>query len=272
MNNTDSDLTSRISIVSDEISDDFSEAASFANTLSLRNFELRKFTEGRIPDIEATTLRKLLDGKEHFNFTLISPGYFKHFVSDRKKTNHQTNRIQLCIDLAKRLEAKFISVFTFKRNSRDSKIPEDIYEPLLRLKDLCENNSLILLLENSPNCWADTVENLLSVAYKTGIDVNWDPGNSLASGHQNHQLYLGPLLQITKNIHLKNWGPDIGYCSILSGAYDLASEINYFLYNKYPGYFCIEHHQWNNRKESTLENLNELKSIICKFRNQAWTK
>ncbi|MEL0279182.1 MAG: hypothetical protein VXB67_16130, partial [Deltaproteobacteria bacterium] len=160
---------------------------------------------------------------------------------------------------------KFISVFTFKRNFRDSKIPEEIYAPLCKLKDLCESNSLTLLLENSSNCWADTADNLLSVANQTGIDVNWDPGNSLASGYRNHQLHLAQLLPITRNIHLKNWAPDIGYCSILSGPYDLASEINYFLDNQYPGYFCIEHHQWDNRKESTIKNLNELKSIICKF-------
>ena len=77
---------------------------------------------------------------------------------------------------------------------------------LYKLKDLCASNSLTLLLENSPNCWADTSDNLLSVANQTGIDVNWDPGNSLASGHRNHQLHLVHLLPITKNIHLGNIG------------------------------------------------------------------
>ncbi len=269
MYRSDCSLANRISIVSDEISEDFTEASLFANKLHIKNFELRNFMEGRIPEISASTLRKLLNRKNHFNltYTLISPGFFKHFVSDKNKTNHQINKIHECIDLAKILEVKFISVFTFKRNSRDSKIPQEIYAPLYKLKDLCESNSLTLLLENSPNCWADNAENLLSVANQTGIDVNWDPGNSLASGHQNHQLLLVHLLPITKNIHLKNWAPDTGYCSILSGAYDLSSEINYFLDNQYPGYFCIEHHQWNNRKESTIENLNELKSIIGKSIN-----
>ena len=271
MYRSDFSIADRISIVSDEISEDFTVASMVANKLFIKNFELRKFIEGRIPDVSAFTLKRLLDKKNQFNYTytLISPGYFKHCLSDKNKTDHQINKIHTCIDLAKKLDAKFISVFTFKRNSRDSKIPEDIYEPLCKLKDLCESNSLTLLLENSPNCWADTAVNLLSVANKTGINVNWDPGNSLASGHQNHQLHLDRLLPITKNIHLKNWAPDIGYCSIISGAYDLASEISYFLDNYYPGYFCIEHHQWNNRTESTIENLNELKSIIGKFINQA---
>ena len=228
MYKSDFSLADRISIVSDEISEDFTDASSFANKFHIKNFELRKFTEGRIPDISASTLKELLDKKNHFNYTytLISPGFFKHCVSDKNKTNHQINRIHECIDLAKILEVKFISVFTFKRNSRDSKIPEEIYAPLCKLKDLCESNSLTLLLENSPNCWADTSDNLLSVANKTGIDVNWDPGNSLASGHRNHQLNLVHLLPITKNIHLKNWASAIGYCSILYGAHDLASEIN----------------------------------------------
>jgi len=263
----DLSLAGRISIVSDEISEDFTDASLFANKFDIKNFEIRKFTEGRIPNISASTLRELLEKKYHFNYTytLISPGFFKHCVSDKNKTNHQIQKIHECIDLAKILEVKFISVFTFKRNFRDSKIPEEIYAPLCKLKDLCESNSLTLLLENSPNCWADTAENLLSVANQTGIDVNWDPGNSLASGHRNHQLHLVHLLPITKNIHLKNWAPDIGYCSLLSGVYDLASEINHFLNNQYSGYLCIEHHQWNNRKESTIENLNELKSIIDKF-------
>ena len=48
------------------------------------------------------------------------------------------------------------------------------YEPLCKLKALCESNSLTLLLENSPNCWANTAKNLLSVANKIGINVDWD--------------------------------------------------------------------------------------------------
>ena len=66
-----------------------------------------------IPDISTSTLRELLDKKNHFNYTytLISPGFFKHCVSDKNKTNHQINRIHECIDLAKILEVKFISVF-----------------------------------------------------------------------------------------------------------------------------------------------------------------
>ena len=57
----------RISIVSDEISEDFIDASLFANNFDIKNFEIRKFTEGRIPDISASTLRELLDKKNHFN-------------------------------------------------------------------------------------------------------------------------------------------------------------------------------------------------------------
>ena len=119
-------LADRISIVSDEISEDFTVASSFANKLHIKNFELRKFIEGRIPDISASTFRKLLEKKNHFNYTytLISPGYFKHCVSDKNKTNHQINKIQSCIDLAKRPEAKFISVFTLIETPMIQKYPE----------------------------------------------------------------------------------------------------------------------------------------------------
>ena len=56
-------LADRISIVSDEISEDFTAASSFANKLHIKNFELRKFIEGRIPDISASTFRNLLEKK-----------------------------------------------------------------------------------------------------------------------------------------------------------------------------------------------------------------
>ena len=139
MYKSDFSLADRISIVSDEISEDFTEASFFANKFHIKNFELRKFIEGRIPEISVSTLRELLDKKNHFNYTytLISPGFFKHCVSDKNKTNHQINRIHECIDLAKILEVKFISVFTFKRNFRNSKIPKEIYATLCKLKDLC---------------------------------------------------------------------------------------------------------------------------------------
>ena len=38
----------RISIVSDEISEDFTDASLFANEFDIKNFEIRKFTEGRL--------------------------------------------------------------------------------------------------------------------------------------------------------------------------------------------------------------------------------
>ena len=257
-------INQKISIVSDEISDDFLEVSKLANALFLRNFELRSFSEGRFPDIDESTLQQLLYLKDQFNYnyTLISPGFFKHEIEDFKKTEKQLNKFNQCLTLAKILGVQIVSTFTFKRVSIHSDIPKDIYEPLLRLKSLCEENSLTLLIENSPNCWADNAKNLLDITEFTGLQANWDPGNSLKSGCSNHNVLLPKLLPITKNIHLKNWEPIKGYCSILSGSYDLASEINYFLEHDYTGYFCIEHHQWNNRKASTIKNYNELKKII----------
>ena len=61
MYKSDFSLAERISIVSDEISEDFTDASLFANKFDIKNFEIRKFTEGRIPDISAATLRELLD-------------------------------------------------------------------------------------------------------------------------------------------------------------------------------------------------------------------
>ena len=257
-------INQKISVVSDEISDDFLEVSKFANSLFLKNFELRSFSEGRFPDIHESTLQQLLYLKDQFNYnyTLISPGFFKHEIEDSIKTEKQLNKFNQCLTLAKKLGVKIVSTFTFKRTSPHSDIPNDIYTPLLRLKNLCEANSLALLIENSPNCWANNAKNLLDITDFTGLQANWDPGNSLKSGFSNHNVLLPRLLPITKNIHLKNWEPIKGYCSILSGSYDLASEIKYFLEHDYTGYFCIEHHQWNNRKVSTLKNYHELKKIF----------
>ena len=49
MYKSDFSLVERISIVSDEISEDFTDASLFANEFDIKNFEIRKFTEGRIP-------------------------------------------------------------------------------------------------------------------------------------------------------------------------------------------------------------------------------
>ena len=86
MYKSDFSLAERISIVSDEISEDFTDASLFANEFDIKNFEIRKFTEGRIPDISESTLRELHDRKNLYNYTytLISPGFFKHCVSDKK--------------------------------------------------------------------------------------------------------------------------------------------------------------------------------------------
>ena len=61
-------INQKISIVSDEISDDFLEVSKFANSLFLRNFELRSFSEGRFPDIDESTLHQLSHLKNQFNY------------------------------------------------------------------------------------------------------------------------------------------------------------------------------------------------------------
>ena len=63
MHRSNFSLADRISIVSDEISEDFTDASLFANRYDIKNFEIRKFMEGRIPDISSSTLRELLDKK-----------------------------------------------------------------------------------------------------------------------------------------------------------------------------------------------------------------
>ena len=259
-------IEDKISIVSDEISNNFQEIPSVANSLKIKNFELRNFKEGRIPYINKKTIEGLVSLQEKFgyNYTLISPGFFKHSLKDKEKTKNQLEDFSEVLDLAHLLEVDLISVFSFKREENQPDVPSNIIEPLLCLKKKCEEKSIDLIIENSPTCWANTSKNLLKVSGETKLGVNWDPGNSLASNCTDHQKDLNKLLPIVKNIHLKNWKPSIGYCSIMTGAYDLESEILFFLKNHYMGYFCIEHHQWNDRINSTILNYKELKSILDK--------
>jgi sugar phosphate isomerase/epimerase len=259
-------IEDKISIVSDEISDDFKEIPSVANSLKIKNFELRNFKEGRIPYINKKTIEVLVCYQEKFgyNYTLISPGFFKHSLKDKEKTKNQLDDFSKVLDLADLFEIDLVSVFSFKREEHHSDVASNIFELLLCLKSKCEERSIDLIIENSPTCWANTSKNLLKVSEKTKLGVNWDPGNSLASDCTDHQKDLNKLLTIVKNIHLKNWKPAIGYCSIMTGAYDLESEICFFIKNHYMGYFCIEHHQWNDRINSTIINYKELKSILKK--------
>ena len=92
-------LADRISIVSDEISEDFTDASLFANRYDIKNFEIRKFMEGRIPDISTSTLRELLD-KKTFQLHIYpnKPWFFLNIVFQIK--------IRLIIKLT-----KFMSVF-----------------------------------------------------------------------------------------------------------------------------------------------------------------
>ena len=50
--------------------------------------------------------------------------------------------------------------------------------------------------------------------------------------------------------------------NINNGIIDYNEHLKNLFNNNFTGNYCIEHHQWENKKESTILNYNQLSNII----------
>ena len=274
------------SIVTDEISADFTTAVELGTAWGIKDFELRGFGENRVPllsDFQHHRVREALDA---FNADLvaISPGLFK-FPFPRKARDvfpvqtidhaiyqdwQQTKALlefQLnevlpqSIRFAQEFDVRLIISFGFARGARTSKEPpEAMLETLYQAADLVGKADMKLALETEADFWADTGENTASLLEKIGhpaLMVNWDPSNSYQAGERPFPDGYAHVSSRIAHVHYKDIvrSSDEAYTYQIEGQVDWAGQICALFKDGYTGHISVEPHmfpQVESAKASTL--------------------
>ena len=189
----------RLSVINDEISQDFDHACSVAaNDFGLQWIEIRGMWGKNITDLnsdEVDQARKILE-KYKLRVTDIASPLFKVNWPGAPQSSHGPQRDQFhadfdfkqqdkvldrCIDLAKAFQTDRLRCFDFWRLDDQKPYRAAINDKLRQAAQTCAKHNLILLLENEMACNTGSGKEaaaVLAEIHEPNFMLNWDPGNS----------------------------------------------------------------------------------------------
>jgi len=189
----------RLSVINDEISQDFDHACSVAaNDFGLSWIEIRGMWGKNITDLnsdEVDQARKILE-KYKLRVTDIASPLFKVNWPGAPQSSHgpkrdqfhadfdfkqQDNVLDRCIELTKAFQTDRIRCFDFWRLDDPTPYRAAINDKLRQAAQTCAKHNLILLLENEMACNTGSGKEAAAVLHEIrepNFMLNWDPGNS----------------------------------------------------------------------------------------------
>ncbi|MDE2950220.1 MAG: TIM barrel protein [Chloroflexota bacterium] len=258
------DWKTRLAIISDEADDSFRDAVEFCVPLGIRNYEIRKLGGGRFPDVTDDAIQEVIDAVAEYDLNLIgvSPGFFKGPLDADVIARTFAQDLPKAFRLMERLSLRRMTLFTFRRGSRDEAIPAEIYDHLGAAIELCGREGIEVLLENASSIYSDTGANLATIARTLGVSVVWDPANGAASGERSWRDGYKPTRDLLVHVHFKNWRPSDGFVYIDAGVVDLRAQVAALQADGYSGYYCLEPHQWDDRRNAVRANHQQLMTLL----------
>jgi L-ribulose-5-phosphate 3-epimerase len=189
----------RLSVINDEISQDFEHACQVASQdFGLQWIEIRGMWNKNVSDLnsaEIETARKILEKYKLRVTDIASPVYKTDWPgaplsknSEHRDQFHadfdfkqQDVLLEKCIEIAKQFQTDRLRCFDFWRLDDQKPYRAAINDKLRQAAETCEKSGIILLLENEMSCntatGAEAAAVLKAVPNKNFM-LNWDPGNA----------------------------------------------------------------------------------------------
>lgn len=213
----------RLSVITDEISQDLGHALDVMAEYGCRDAELRNIYGKYIVDADESLLAKAEAELKARGFTVpcIDTPFFKcdlegastpasgptHGAQDRA-LDEQMSLLQRSIDLCKRFDAPYIRIFSFwRRGPLTPEIEDRIADALVRPCEVAARAGVTLLLENEHACYLGTGKETARMVERVGspaLKMIWDPGNAFMAGEQPYPAGYEAARAHTLHIHIKD--------------------------------------------------------------------
>jgi L-ribulose-5-phosphate 3-epimerase len=192
----------RISVINDEISQDFGHACEVATgEFGMGWIELRSMWKKNIVNLdekEVAEARRIVD-RFHLKVTDIASPLFKTDWPGAPKSKfsegggfganftygQQDEVLERAIDMAKAFQTDRVRCFDFWRLENQAQHREAMNERLLQAATKASQKGITLVLENEPACNTATgaeAARVLEGAKSPHLMLNWDPGNAATLG------------------------------------------------------------------------------------------
>jgi sugar phosphate isomerase/epimerase len=273
----------RLSVIADEISQDFDHACNVAaNEFGLSWVEIRNidgkspvdFTDKQIADAQASLKKYGLRVTDIGSplFKVDFPGAPSKNAKRDEFGNNTTFKdqeavLEKMIKLCKAFDTDRIRCFDFWRIQDQAPWREKIDAKLREAADRCKKDNLLLVIENEPACNTATgaeAAALLKSVTNSNFGLNWDPANSGMAGVAQPYPVEWNMLPAKRimHCHCKDFGPNdagkIVWLPVGKGKMDWVGQFKALKAADYKGGVSMETH-WHGTgitpEESTRQSI-----------------
>jgi len=246
-------LTFKLSVISDEVSQDLRDLVAFAREFSLDGLEIRTLFNKKPHELVelASSIRSSLR-REGLEVSAVASPVFKSSIDDDAEYRQHLNIFKRCVELAKTLDTDIVRVFTFwKRDSIERVVDKivELYQPLI---DVAKSEGVILGVENEPSTYASNGLRVSKFLRKIGsktVKVVWDPGNDIwdPEGEIPYPDGYNNVRNSVVHVHVKDGvrkgsGGNHEFTPIGEGEVNYREQLKALAFDNYRGYLSLETH------------------------------
>ncbi len=249
----------KLSVITDEVSQDLEVAARFARRFNLEGVEIRSLWSKSPQNLftNVDDIKKIL--KEYgLEVSAIASPFFKADIDNENEYREHLDILRSCIRLAKSLNTNIIRGFTFWRKNHMDNYIERIIEKFQKPVEIVESEGILLGIENEPSTFIGNGEELarfLDRLDSKNFRVIWDPGNAIwdPSGETPYPDGYRRVRDRIIHVHIKD-GVRKGTegkpecVAFGDGEVDYRSQLRALKEDGYKGYLSLETH-WRPRRQ-----------------------
>lgn len=249
----------RLSVITDEISQDLDLALGVCADLGIRTVELRAVGGTNIVSHDLGSLQRikstLADGD--FDVCAISSPFLKCHLYDGgapqgamhsatpASREEQWGILESSLRVARLLGAPVVRAFSFWRAEKPEEVREEVADVLADAARRAESAGLVLGLENEHTCNIGTgIEAgwVLGRIASPSLGVIWDPGNEAMLGSRPFPDGYGHIRGRIAHVHLKDVDVEGNWVRVGTGVIDYPGQLRVLAEDGYAGVLSLETH------------------------------
>lgn len=168
----------------DEISPDLDEQCDVLARLGMTHLELRSAWDVNVSDLDAQQVERVATTLRERGIGVTCIGSPVGKVPLEHDADEHRARFRRCLDVAQRVEAPFVRVFSFRTEDRD-RDRDAVLRRMAELAQDAEAAGVVVVHENESGTYGNTPErcrDLVEAVGSPALRLTWDPANYVAEG------------------------------------------------------------------------------------------
>jgi len=264
----------KLGVITDEISQDVERAAAVSKEMGLDCIELRGCWGKNIKDLtnaEVQRIKKIAKAAELQVICLASP-FFKCTIANEAEVKEHLDFLPRLAEMTKLFDADIIRGFAFWSTENPAQHWEKAIMKLREAADICEDEGIMLALENEHATLVGTGREARMAVDAVGsksLRIVWDAGNAFCAGEIPCPEGYLQVRGDTVHVHVKDAVRDmatgkIRFVAVGTGEIDYRSQFKALREDGYEGCVSIETHYriQNDGEKSTRETCASLRGLL----------